>query len=174
KLVLRNEGEYVTTTDKLERLESQVRLQVPITTFFDAVAGLRADTPEGPDRLYGVAGIHGLAPQWFEVDLDFFLSDRPWLRFEADYEALITNYLILTPSLEVDLPLVDDDPVEAAAWGPKVEVGLRLSYDLVDRSVAPYIGFHYERLFGGTKDIRTDEGGDGDAFFAVAGMRLMF
>ena len=31
---------------------------------------MRVDTPDGPDRVYGVIGIHGLTEQWFEIDVD--------------------------------------------------------------------------------------------------------
>ena len=34
-----------------------------------------------------------------------------------------------------------------------MEAGLRLSYDLVDRSIVPYVGVHYERAFGRTAEF---------------------
>ncbi len=174
KFVLRSEGEFETRTDKLETMETQARLQVPVSTFFDAVAGVRVDTPDGPDRIHGVVGLHGLAPQWFEVDADLFVSDNPSFRFEAEYEALITNQLILTPSIEFDMPFTDDTEIGVRAWGPKLEVGARLSYDLIDRAVAPYIGVHYERVMGETQDLREAEGENADGLFFVAGLRLMY
>ena len=72
------------------------------------------------------------------------------------------------------MPLRDDNRAGVAAWGPTMEIGARLSYDLVDRAVAPYIGVHYERVFGDTLDIREEEGEEGDGLFFVAGLRLMF
>lgn len=175
KFVYRTEGEFKTSGDVLERLENHFRAQMPISTFFDVVGGIRVDLPEGPDRVHGIFGLHGLAPQWFEVDADFFVSDHPSFRLEVDYEALITNHLILTPSLEFDLPFTDDRPLDIGAWGPKVEVGLRLSYDLIDhRLVSPYVGVHYERVFGETRNIVRAEGKDDDAFYAVAGLRVLF
>jgi copper resistance protein B len=174
KFVVRNEGEFETDGDVLETMETQARLQVPISDFFDVAAGIRFDTPEGPDRVHGVVGIKGLAPQWFEIDADLYMSDHPSFRFNAEYEALITNRLILTPSVEIDLPFNDDREIEIGAWGPKTEIGMRLSYDLVDRSFAPYMGVHYERYFGETKDIKVAEGKEGDALWFVTGVRLQF
>lgn len=174
KFVARSEAEYETESDAFEKLENQARVQVPVSTFFDAVAGVRVDTPNGRDRVYGVIGTHGLAPQWFEVDLDLFVSDKPVARAEIEYEALLTNYLILTPSLEIDLPLVDDAAVGNGAFGPKAEIGLRLSYDLIDRAVAPYVGVHYERKFGESKDIALEDGEAARDWFVLAGVRLMF
>ena len=67
-------GEYAIEERAYEGLENQIVGQVPISTFFDAKAGIRFDTPEGPDRTYAVLGVAGLAPQWFEIDANFYLS----------------------------------------------------------------------------------------------------
>lgn len=174
KFVLRSEGEFETDGGVMETLETQARLQVPISKFFDAAAGVRFDTPEGPDRIHGVIGVKGLAPQWFEIDADLYVSEHPSFRFEVEYEALITNRLILTPSIEFNLPFNDDQEIEIGAWGPKTEIGARLSYDVIDRNVAPYIGVHYERYFGETRNIKVAEGKEGDALWFVTGVKLMF
>lgn len=174
KFVLRNEGEFETDGDVLETMETQARIQVPVSDFFDVAAGIRFDTPEGPDRVHAVVGLKGLAPQWFEIDADLYLSRYPSFRFEAEYEALITNRLILTPSIEIDLPFKDDREIDIGAWGPKTEIGARLSYDILDRAVAPYVGVHYERYFGETEDIKVAEGKEGDALWFVTGLKLQF
>ncbi len=174
RFVWRSEAELATGPGTFETLENQARFQIPVSDFFDAVGGVMVSTPEGPDRVYGVIGLHGLAPQWFEIDADLFVSDRPFARVEAEYEALITNRLILTPSVEVSVPLADDRAVGAGAWGPKVEVGARLSYDLVDRLVSPYVGMHYERVFGESADLRRASGEARDGLFFVVGARLRF
>ena len=174
KVVWRSEAEFGFDEEAFETLENQMRLQVPISRFFDVAAGVRVDTPEGPNRVYGVVGVKGLAPQWFEIDTDFFISDHPHFRFEAEYEALITNRIILTPSIEVDVPFRDDPALDIGALGPKLEVGARLSYDLIDRAVSPYIGVHYERVFGETADRVRASGEDAGWLFFVAGVRLMY
>ena len=174
KVVWRGEGEFSMEDKAWEALENQLRVQVPVSTFFDAVVGVRVDTPEGPNRVHGVIGLHGLAQQWFEVDLDLFVSDYPSFRFEAEYEGLITNRITLVPSIELDVPFRDDPVSDVGAFGPKVEVGLRLSYDLIDRAFAPYIGVHYERVFGETASIARAKGEDPGAVFFVAGARIMY
>lgn len=175
RVVLRSEAEYGFEEEKFETLENQLRLQTPISTFFDAVGGVRVDTPdEGPTRVYGVIGVHGLAPQWFEVDADLFVSDRPAFRAEVEYEALITNRLILTPSVEVNLPLVDDEPIGAGAFGPKLELGARLSYDLVDRLISPYVGVHYERTFGESARLARADDKNVEQVFGVVGVKIMY
>ncbi|WP_282611143.1 copper resistance protein B [Pelagibius sp. Alg239-R121] len=174
KFVWRSEAEFSLEEDAFETLENQARLQVPISDFFNAVAGVRVDTPGGPDRVYGVLGFHGLAKQWFEVDADLFLGEDPSARFEVEYEGLITNRVTLVPSIEVDLPFTDDEDIGTGAWGPTLEVGARLSYDLIDRAISPYIGVHYERAFGETADLARDDGEDDGAVFFVIGTRILF
>jgi len=174
KIVWRSEAEYELNSNRFETLENQLRLQTPISDFFDAVAGIRIDTPDGTDRVSGVLGVHGLTKQWFEVDADLFLSEHPSARFEVEYEGLITNYITLTPSFEIDIPFTDDEDFEYGAWGPKIELGARLSYDLVDRAISPYIGIHYERSFGKTRRLAKSEGGESDAIFGVIGVKIMF
>ena len=174
RFVWRSEAEYDLDEEEFETLENQARLQKPISEFFDGVVGVRVDTPSGPDRAYGVLGVHGLAPQWFEIDADLFVSNNPLFRFEAEYEALITNRITLIPNVEVDVPLTDDEGIGSGAWAPKLELGARLSYDLIDRAVSPYIGVHYEYLFGETGDLAREEGDDRDQLLFVVGTRLMF
>ena len=174
KIVWRSEGEFATKEDKFESLENQLRAQVPISTFFDAVGGLRYSSPDAGNRIDGVVGLHGLAPQFIEVDADLFLGSHPAFRFEAEYEALITNRLIAVPSIEFDMPFTDDPKFDQGAFGPKLEVGLRLSYDVVDRLLSPYIGVHYERSFGSTANIKRGEGEDAGALFFVAGVKMIF
>jgi len=176
KLRWEGEGEYDTREKVRETFENQVTGMVPISPFFDAKAGVRFDNPEGPDRVYGVVGIHGLAPQWFEIDADMFLSQEGDVsgRLEAEYEGLITNRIILTPSVEVDFGFSHDREIGLGSGLRSVEVGARLSYDLVDRAIAPYIGVHYEHLFGGTRALANSDGEDTEAVFAVAGVRIMF
>lgn len=174
KFVWRSEGEYAFLEDQYESLENQFRLQTPVSEFFDAVIGLKLDTPSRKDRLQGVVGLHGLAEQFIEVDADLFIGEHPSIRLEAEYEMLVTNRFIVTPSIEFDLPLNDDAKFDQGAFAPTLEVGLRAGYDLIDRAFSPYIGVHYERSFGKTANIKRSEGEDAGSLFFVAGARMLF
>ncbi|MDF1721355.1 MAG: copper resistance protein B [Minwuia sp.] len=174
RFVFRSEGEYGVKEESFESLENQFRLTTPVSDFFDLVGGIRVDTPKGPDRLHGVIGLHGLTRQWFEVDADLFVSDHPSARFEVEYEGLITNRIILVPSIELDIPFTDDRAFGQGAFGPKLEVGARLSYDLIDRLLSPYVGVHYERSFGRSADFIRAGGEDAGAAFFVVGARVLF
>ena len=176
KLRLQSEGEYIKGPDVFETLENQLLVQRLVSDFFDIKAGVRFDTPDGPDRTYAVIGIQGLAPQWFEVDADLFISEKGDVsaRLDVDYELLITNRIILTPTAEFTIAFSDDEDVGIGSGLTDIELGLRLSYDLIERDVAPYIGMHYERKFGKTADFADAEGEDSDELFFVAGVRLLF
>lgn len=175
KFVWRSEGERTQGAGQFETLENQLRLQFPVSTFYDAVVGAQASTPDGlPERYNIVLGVKGLAPQWFEIDADLYLSDHSFLRLEGEYEAMLTNRLILIPNLELTLPLQDDVAYNQAAGGITVEAGLRLSYDLIDRAISPYIGINYEKSFGGSADLMQANGEENGVFSIVFGTRLMF
>ena len=176
KLRWLGKGEYDADGDVLETMENRLVLQKPISDFFDIKAGVRLDSPEGVDRWFGLFGVTGLAPQWIEIDADLFISETGDVsaRLDAEYELLITNRLILTPSGEIDVALSDDREIGVASGLNSIELGLRLSYDVVDRTFSPYIGVVFERKFGRTADFARDEGEDPSALFAVIGAKLMF
>ncbi|PKR50855.1 copper resistance protein B [Thalassospira povalilytica] len=176
KLRWQGEGERDLDADINEGLENRLVLQTPISDFFDAKAGVRLDTPTGTDRWYGTVGIMGLAPQWIEVDADLFVSETGdgSARLDLEYEGLITNRVILTPSIELNAAFSEDREIEVGTGISSAEIGLRLSYDLIDRSVAPYIGVSYERKFGDTADFAKEDGEDFEATYIVTGLRLMF
>ena len=106
--------------------------------------------------------------------MDLIILEYPSLRFEVNYEALITNRLILTPSFEIDIPLTDDEKTGRGGFGSTVEVGARLSYDLIDRAVSPYIGVHWERRSGESATLARAEGEEESSVYIVAGVRLIF
>ncbi|OSQ37363.1 copper resistance protein B [Thalassospira mesophila] len=176
KLRWQGEGERDINAGINEKLENRLVLQTPVSDFFDVKGGVRLDTPKGTDRWYGTVGITGLAPQWFEVDADLFVSETgdSSARLDIAYEGLITNHLILTPSVELNAAFSDDPEIEVSKGLSNIELGLRLSYDIIDRSISPYIGIVYERKLGNTASLAKDEGADYEATFAVFGLRLMF
>jgi copper resistance protein B len=176
KIRLLSEGEYDLDASQFETLETQLVGEMPISDFFDIKAGIRLDAPKGPNRWYGVLGISGLAQQWVEIDTNMFLSDQGDMsaRFGAEYELLLTNRLILTPTASIDLAFSDDAEIEIQSGFTSIELGLRLSYDVVERIFSPYIGFTYETKLGDTKDAIAAEGEDTAAWFIVVGAKFLF
>jgi len=176
KLRLLSEAEYDKDAGQFETLENRLVLQTPVSTFFDIKGGARLDTPKGQDRWYGVVGVTGLAPQWFEVDADFFVSETgdTSARLDIEYELLITNRLILTPSMDINVAFSGDTEIGIGSGVSDIEAGARLSYDLIDRAVSPYLGVVYERKFGQTENIADREGEDTEGWRAVVGTKILF
>ncbi len=175
KLALKTEGEFVLDSDKLERAEAQLLYQRPISNFFDAQIGVRHDFKPDPSRSYAVVGMFGLAPQWFEFDASLFASHKGDVsaRFEAEYDLLLTQRLVLRPTAEVNAAFSDDKPIGVGAGFNDIELGLRLRYEFV-REVAPYVGVNWERKLGKTADLARDAGEDDNVFSVVAGVRVFF
>lgn len=169
-------GEYAIEEQAYEKLENQLVGQIPISDFFDAKAGIRFDTPEGPDRTYAVLGVAGLAPQWFEIDANFYVSKDgdTSAELDAEYELLLTNYWILAATLDATAAFSEDREIGVGKGLVSTETGLRLRYDLIDRSFSPYIGVVHERKYGDTADFARAEGSGTEQWFAVIGARLSF
>jgi copper resistance protein B len=169
-------GEYSFEDQAYENIENQLVGQIPISKFFDAKAGVRFDTPEGPDRTYAVLGVAGLAPQWFEIDANLYVSKDgdTSADLDAEYELLFTNYWILTATLDATVAFSEDREIGVGKGLVSTETGLRLSYDLIDRAFSPYVGIVHERKYGDTADFARADGGSTEDWFAVIGARLSF
>lgn len=175
KLALKTEGEYELNVDRFENAEFQLLYQRRISDFFDAQIGVRHDLEPDPSRTFGVIGINGLAPQWFETDASFFVSHKgdASARLEAEYDILFTQRLILEPSAEINIAFSDDRETGVGAGVSDIELGLRLRYE-IEREIAPYIGINWERKIGRTSDFARDEGEDDNVFSVVVGLRIFF
>jgi len=174
KLWLKTEGTK-RIGGEVEDAEAQLLYSRLLTDFFDVQAGLRYDPKPNQQRSFAVFGLQGLAPQYFEVDAAAFLSNEGELsaRFEAEYELLLTQRLVLQPSFEVNLAAQDTKERGLGAGVNDIELGLRLRYE-IRREFAPYIGVNWERKLGQTADIARDEGEDIEIPSFVAGIRLWF
>lgn len=174
KLVLKTEGELAFDDTELEEAETQALYSRQISDFFDAVIGVRYDfEPEG--EAFGVIGLQGLAPYSYEVDTAFFISEDADVtaRFEAEYEILVTQQIVLQPSLETDVGFQEVGGSGLGFTVDDLELGLRLRYEII-REIAPYVGINWERAFGDAADDLEDEGESIDSFAGVAGIRFWF
>src|SRR3546814_2211541 len=91
-----------------------------------------------------VVGMDGLAPYWFEVGAQAFLSDKgdAHLRLEGSYDQRITQRLILQPAAEIDIAAQDVPELGIGSGLSDVELGLRLRYEFA-REFAPYVGVNW-------------------------------
>ncbi|HKK17809.1 MAG TPA: copper resistance protein B [Opitutales bacterium] len=175
KLFFESEGEYSPDEDSFESVQTEILYGRAIGSFWDFRAGLRYDFEPNPERAFAVVGVQGLAPQWFEVDANFYFSEDGDLYFglESEYDILLTQRLILQPRLEVEIAAQDVDTYGSAASFTGVELGLRLRYE-IRRKFAPYIGVSWESALGETANRIEKRGGDPDTTAFVAGVRFWF
>lgn len=173
RLWLRSEGER--ERGRTESADLEVLYGRAISPWWDVVVGAKHDFLPRQSQSWAAIGVQGMSPYKFEIAATAYVGDsgRSALNFEAEYELLLTNRLILQPLIEVDL-FGRDDPRRGIGSGlSTVEAGLRLRYEFT-RRFAPYIGISRERAFGGTADYRRADGEDIDDTRVVAGLRVWF
>ncbi len=160
--------------ERTEDAEFQALYSRAITPFFDLQAGVRQDV-QGPNTTYGVIGVQGLAPYLFEVDAALFVSHRGDVtaRVEAEVDQRITQRLILQPRVELNLAAQDVPQLGVGAGLDKVEVGLRLRYEIV-RELAPYIGIEQSWKLGRSATYARASGEDPSVTNYVVGIRFWF
>lgn len=175
KLWVKSEVERDFNAGRFEEAELQALWSRPIARFFDVQAGVRHDFVRGADRTFGVVGVQGLAPYWFEIDAAIFVSGEGDVsaRFEAEYDLLLTQRLILQPRTELNFAIQDVEEVGVGSGLSTAELGLRLRYE-IRRQFAPYVGVNWERAVGETADFARTDGEDVGAVSFVAGVRLWF
>ena len=160
--------------EAIEDAEFQALYSRAIAPFWDVQAGVRQDVA-GPDTTYAVVGVQGLAPYMFEVDAALFASHRGDItaRIEAELDQRITQRLILQPRGEISLSAQDVAELGIGAGIDKVEVGLRLRYEII-REFAPYVGIEQSWRVGGSADFARLRGEDPSVTNYVVGIRFWF
>ena len=154
--------------------EVQALYSRAIAPFFDLQAGVRQDLA-GPATTHAVIGIQGLVPYMFEVDSALFLSHRGDLtaRMEVELDQRITQSLIVQPRAEVNLSAQDIPRLGIGAGIDKVELGVRLRYEII-REFAPYIGIEHSWRLGRSASFSRAAGDDPSATNVVVGIRFWF
>lgn len=173
KLWFKTEGEG-NFGEPIDKVELQGLYSVAVSPFWDLQAGLRQDF--GPvDTTYAVVGLQGLAPYLVDIDAALFLSHRGDLtaRVEAELDQRITQSLILQPRAELALSAQDVPQLGIGAGVDKIEIGVRLRYEIV-REFAPYIGVDQSWRLGGSADYARLRGEDPGTTSVVVGIRFWF
>ena len=158
-----------------ESLETRLFWTHALSRWWDTAVGLRQDGGEGNPRRWVSVGVQGLAPYFIETELNLFVgeSGRTALRMELEYDARLTQRLILQPVVEVTAYGKADADNGVGKGLAELEAGLRLRYEM-RREIAPYIGVEWARHLGDTADRVRDAGGDVSRSVAVMGVRLWY
>ncbi|AFC86106.1 copper resistance protein B [Frateuria aurantia] len=149
RLWVESEGESSSRQGSSARTE--LLFDQAMSRFWDWRAGYRVDAGGGPSRSWLAGGIQGLAPYWFEIEAMAYVSSqgRVAFRFEARYDMLLTQRLILSPKFETQVYSRADPRRELGGGLSDANLGLRLRYEF-SRKFAPYIGVGWDQRFGAT------------------------
>jgi|ThiBiot_300_biof_2_1041535.scaffolds.fasta_scaffold21489_2 copper resistance protein B len=146
-----------------------------VTTYFNALIGMRWDIDSLPTRGWGAIGILGTAPQWFRVSAFGYVSGDGHLaaRLAASYDIQITQRLILQPQVELNFYAKDDPARHVGAGLSELDAGLRLRYEIT-RQFAPYVGITYLGQYGATANYVSEAGGSTQQLRFTMGVRTWF
>jgi copper resistance protein B len=173
RLWLKAEGEAA--RDKLDDLRTEALWNHAIHADWSTQIGLRQDLGRGPRRTWAAFGLQGVAPLWFDTEVELYLGQdgRTAARVQLEYEELITQRLILQPKLEVNL-YGEDDPQRGIGSGlSDSELGVRLRYE-IKREFGPYIGVVWRERYGHTAALARGQGAHAGELQLAAGLRFWF
>lgn len=174
RVILASEGEG-TFGERAERIEVNAYWRHAIDPWFNLQLGIRQDFRPDPQRTYALVGIEGLAPYWFELQGQLLVSNKGDLhaRGKAAYTQRITQSLLIEPEAEVDFAFQDVPALSIEAGFERLELGARLRYER-NRSLAPYVGVHWERKLGPTAYLARAVGAGLSGVSTVFGVCAMF
>ena len=167
KIYIYSEGER---TDEEIESENQLVYSRAISPYWDVQLGVAYDKNDKSDQVWGVIGLSGLAPYFFETRGVVLVGEdgNIGVRFASEYEALITQKLVLSPSMELSAYTKDDIEMEIGSGFSNLTLGVNLRYEFL-REFAPYVGLEWSKNFG-----NTDEFSPLNETYATAGLRFWF
>jgi len=150
--------------------ENQLVYSKAIAPYWDIQFGVGYDKTETDSQTWGVIALQGLAPYFFETRGALLIAadGNVGLRFETEYEALLTQKLIATPSISADLYSKDNISMGLGKGLSNITAGLRLRYE-IKREFSPYVGVEWSKNFANTADFSPL-----DETYAVVGVRIWF
>jgi len=150
-----------------------------ISAYFDLLAGLRYDVAynrvDRQGRGFAVIGLQGLAPYFFEINGNLFISEAGDIsaNFEAEYDMPITQRLWGQPRIATSAAVQEVEKWGVGSGFNHIQLGFRLRYE-IKREFAPYIGISWNRQLGQTADFVRLEGGETSSLGLVGGVRMWF
>jgi copper resistance protein B len=172
RLWLKSEGEI--TDGKTSEGEIWAMAGHQVATFWDAQIGMWQDF-EPQSHTYLVAGVTGLAPYFFETEAHVFVREDGALsaRIKQENDLLLTNRLILQPSLELNLNARADDKLHLGTGLTSIKAALQLRYE-IRRGFAPYLTLEHDEHTGDTADRLKTTGAKLSDTQARIGIRFVF
>ena len=168
KIYIYSEGEKA--VDLRASSENQLLYSRAIAPFWDIQAGVDYDVTGNSSKTWGVIAISGLAPYFFETRAALLVGSKGQvgLRIDTEYEALLTQRLILTPKFTLDSYSKDDPEMALGKGFSNITLGARLRYE-IRREFAPYLGVEWNKNLGNTYDMDPL-----NSTYLTAGIRIWF
>ncbi len=173
KLWLKFDGEFA--QGETQDAELQALYSHAISPFWDLQLGLRQDIKPSPQQTWGVLGVKGLAPYFFDVNAALFVgeSGASAARISLEYELLFTQKLILSPEISLNA-YGQNNPAQGQGAGlADTEFGLRLRYEIW-REFAPYVGVNWTKKYAQSANYAQASGEATSDNQWVIGLRAWF
>lgn len=178
KLWVKFEGEDNNSINSGE-FEFQALYSKATAAYWDLQYGVRYDKAydSGTDdeRYFGVIGLQGLSPYWFEIESSLYIDQNANIsgRFVASYDLLFSQRLIFQPRFEINASASDLPTLGIGQGINDVQFDLRLRYEF-KREIAPYIGITWQKKYGDTAKYFQLEGNSAENVEVVLGVRIWF
>jgi len=168
------QAQIETLEGAVEEGEVDVLYSRAVSPFWDLRYGAHRSFGENADRDWAAIGFKGLAPYWFEIDATLHIgnSGHAAFDFEAEYELLLTQRLVLQPRIDIMAFSKTDADLGRGSGLSTIKAGARLRYEL-DRQFAPYLGVERVSRYGETADLMPI-GGDRTETHWVLGLKFWF
>jgi copper resistance protein B len=162
-------GENNTESSFVQFIYSQ-----PVSSFWDMQAGIHAQQ-QADESNYLMLGMFGLAPFFVHIDSYVLLGSDgdSILQFEADYDWKLTRQWVLLLDSGLTVNGQKNRQANTGSGISVVDAGLRLAYEK-QRKLVPYVGVEWERVFGGTADIKENLQQDVSEWRGVLGVNIWY
>lgn len=174
RFVVKAEGDI--KEDVVQESSTELLWSHAQTAYFDSLLGARVDySRDGDEHEWLALGLQGLAPYWFETDINAYVDDQGQVLISAgaEYDLLITQKWLLQPSAALNWYAKDDLENEIGAGLSDLTFGLRLRYEISPK-FAPYVGVEWTNSYGDAADFLEAKGHDRNTQQWVAGLKFWF
>ncbi|WP_192992012.1 copper resistance protein B [Psychrobacter sp. FME61] len=174
RVTLRSEGSIQTKDDKEIDSLTSLSYWKPLSIFWNGEAGVAYDTEN--DKSAVMAGIAGTAPYFIETDARAYLYTDGQVRLDlgAEYEWRLDQHWVVIPEVELTAFSKDDTDNHITKGFNEFGADVRLTYEMLSRQLAPYVGISYETALGNARDLRRQEDEAVDSNSLTAGVMFWF
>ena len=174
RLAVRSEGSVQTKDDKKIDSLTSLAYWKPLSIFWNGEAGVAYDTKN--DKAALMAGIVGTAPYFVETDARAYLYTDGQVRLDLGtaYEWRLTQRWVVRPEVGLTAFSKDDTDNGIAKGFNDFDAEVRLTYETLNRQLAPYVGVSYETALGDARDLRRQDNESVDGSSLTAGVIFWF